>query len=54
MSDYAVINPATGETLRTYPTIGDEQLQQRIADADAAHRAWASSTTVSLPTSART
>ena len=46
MSDYAVINPATGETLRTYPTIGDEQLQQRIADADAAHRAWASSTTV--------
>ena len=32
--DCAVINPATGETLRTYPTISDEQLRERIADAD--------------------
>ena len=48
MSDYAVINPATGETLKTYPTIGDQQLRQRIADADATHRAWTSSTTVEM------
>jgi hypothetical protein len=29
MSGYAVINPATGETLKTYPTIGDQELQIR-------------------------
>ena len=26
MSDYAVVNPATGETVQTYPTIGDDEL----------------------------
>jgi succinate-semialdehyde dehydrogenase/glutarate-semialdehyde dehydrogenase len=31
MSDYAVINPATGETLKTYPTITDDELQAAIA-----------------------
>ena len=46
MNDYAVINPATGKTLRTYPTISDEQLRERIADADTTHKAWTSSTTV--------
>jgi len=40
MSDYAVINPATGETLATYPTLTDEQLEQKIAAADAAYRTW--------------
>jgi succinate-semialdehyde dehydrogenase / glutarate-semialdehyde dehydrogenase len=44
MSDYAVVNPATGETVKEYPTITDAELEQAIADADAAHRAWASST----------
>ena len=44
MSDYAVVNPATGETVKEYPTITDAELEQAIADADAAHRAWATST----------
>ena len=40
MSDYAVINPATGETLATYPTITDEALETVLAKADAAYRTW--------------
>jgi len=40
MSDYAVVNPATGETLATYPTITDDALQEAIAGADAAFRTW--------------
>ncbi len=44
MSDYAVVNPATGETLQTYPTITDAELADAIGRADAAHRAWGSST----------
>jgi len=46
MSDYAVVNPATGETVKTYPTIGDDELKDAIGRADAAQRAWAPSTTV--------
>src|SRR3954471_13206120 len=46
MSDYAVVNPATGETLQTYPTITDAELTDAIGRADAAHRAWAGSSTV--------
>ncbi len=40
MTDYAVVNPATGETLATYPTITDEALEAAIAQADAAYRTW--------------
>jgi succinate-semialdehyde dehydrogenase/glutarate-semialdehyde dehydrogenase len=40
MSDYAVVNPATGETLATYPTIADDALEGVIARADAAFRTW--------------
>ncbi|MBW9111248.1 NAD-dependent succinate-semialdehyde dehydrogenase [Microbacterium trichothecenolyticum] len=40
MTDYAVVNPATGETLATYPTITDEALETAIAGADAAYRTW--------------
>lgn len=40
MTDYAVVNPATGETLATYPTITDEALEAAIAKADAAYRTW--------------
>ena len=29
MSDYAVVNPATGETVKTYPTISDDALEGR-------------------------
>src|SRR3954469_7848456 len=40
MADYAVVDPATGETIKTYPTITDEQLQTAIGAAHAAHPAW--------------
>ena len=40
MSRYAVVNPATGETLSTYPEITDEQFDRVIASADAAYRNW--------------
>src|SRR3954462_4367800 len=41
-TDYAVINPATGETLKTFDTIGDDDLQGAIGRAAGAHRAWGS------------
>jgi succinate-semialdehyde dehydrogenase/glutarate-semialdehyde dehydrogenase len=43
---YAVVNPATGETIKTYPTISDEDLQGAIAAASEAYRSWSKSTTV--------
>src|SRR5688572_18116940 len=43
---YAVTNPATGETVRTYDTITDAELEAAIARADEAHRTWSKSTTV--------
>jgi succinate-semialdehyde dehydrogenase/glutarate-semialdehyde dehydrogenase len=43
---YAVVNPATGEVVKEYPTIPDEELKGAIARADQAHREWSSSTTV--------
>ncbi|MEA2483337.1 MAG: succinate-semialdehyde dehydrogenase / glutarate-semialdehyde dehydrogenase [Thermoleophilaceae bacterium] len=46
MSDYAVVNPATGETVKTYPTISDADLTDAIGRADAAHSTWSKSTTV--------
>jgi succinate-semialdehyde dehydrogenase/glutarate-semialdehyde dehydrogenase len=46
MNDYAVVNPATGETVKTYPTISDQDLAAAIGRADKAHRNWSSVTTV--------
>src|SRR3954463_14431489 len=46
MSMYAVVDPATGETLKEYPTITDEELRDAIARADQAHREWSSAATV--------
>jgi succinate-semialdehyde dehydrogenase/glutarate-semialdehyde dehydrogenase len=43
---YAVTNPATGETVRTFETISDAELDAAIAAADEAHRTWSKSTTV--------
>lgn len=40
MADYAVVNPATGETLKEYPTISDGDLAAAIGRAHAAHPAW--------------
>lgn len=45
MSTYAVINPATGETVKEYPEIGDEELRAAIERADQASRTWPSSST---------
>ena len=46
MSDYAVVNPATGETVKTYPTISDADLKDAIARADNAHDTWSKTATV--------
>ena len=46
MSDYAVVNPVTGETIKSYPTIKDTELSSAIARADDAHRTWSRSTSV--------
>ena len=44
MSDYAVVNPATGQTLATYPTATDAEVEAAIAAADAAYRDWGRAT----------
>ncbi len=41
MADYAVINPATGKTVREYPTITDEELRDAIKRAANAGNDWA-------------
>jgi succinate-semialdehyde dehydrogenase/glutarate-semialdehyde dehydrogenase len=46
MSVYAVVDPATGETVKEYPTITDDELRDAIARADQAHRTWSQSSTV--------
>ena len=46
MSMYAVVDPATGETLKEYPTITDDELRDAIARADRAHREWSRAATV--------
>ncbi|MFT4136399.1 NAD-dependent succinate-semialdehyde dehydrogenase [Microbacterium sp.] len=40
MSSYAVVNPATGQTLATYPPTTDEELESAVAGADRAYRTW--------------
>jgi succinate-semialdehyde dehydrogenase / glutarate-semialdehyde dehydrogenase len=47
MGQYAVINPATGETIREYPEISDEVLSSAIAAAEGAHKEWGLKTSVS-------
>jgi succinate-semialdehyde dehydrogenase/glutarate-semialdehyde dehydrogenase len=46
MSSYAVTNPATGEQIKTFPTITDDELDAAIALATETHRTWLRSTTV--------
>jgi succinate-semialdehyde dehydrogenase/glutarate-semialdehyde dehydrogenase len=41
-----VVNPATRETVQSYPTISDDALDHAIASADQAHRGWSRSSTV--------
>src|SRR6476469_1111242 len=46
MSSYAVVNPATGETIKEYPEISDEELRAAIDRADQASRTFPASTSV--------
>jgi succinate-semialdehyde dehydrogenase/glutarate-semialdehyde dehydrogenase len=46
MSTYAVVNPATGETIKEYPEISDDDLRAAIDRADQASRSYPSSTSV--------
>ena len=46
MSDYAVVNPATGETVKEYPTISDAGLQEAIASAEDAFRDWSKNSSI--------
>ncbi len=46
MADFAVINPATGETVKEYPTITDAELKDTIALAYKAQQEWIPTTTV--------
>ncbi|MEA2495185.1 MAG: succinate-semialdehyde dehydrogenase / glutarate-semialdehyde dehydrogenase [Thermoleophilaceae bacterium] len=43
---YAVVDPATGETVKEYPTISDDDLRAAIGRADEAHSTWSASTSV--------
>ena len=45
MSKYAVVNPATGETLSTYPTASDADIVAAVDGAAAAYRDWSRTTT---------
>jgi len=46
MSSYAVVNPATGETVKEYEEISDDGLRAAIDRADKASRSFPSSTSV--------
>lgn len=46
MSKYAVVDPATGETLRRYETASDSQVAAAIEAADRAHADWSRHSTV--------
>ena len=46
MSAYAVVNPATGEMVREYETITDDDLRAAIARAAEAHDSWGAASSV--------
>ena len=46
MSDYTVVDPATGITHATYDAFTDAQVEEAIAQAAAAHAGWSRSSTV--------
>ncbi len=46
MSQYAVVDPATGDVVKEYPTTTDEQMEQAMASAAKAHREWGRTSTV--------
>src|SRR5918997_591051 len=44
--EYAVVNPATGETLKRFDPISDDDLRDAVARAHRAHEEWNRSTSV--------
>ncbi len=46
MSGYAVVDPATGETVQTYPTIANDALAAAIVRANDTHRTWSRTSSV--------
>ncbi|BBZ34110.1 NAD-dependent succinate-semialdehyde dehydrogenase [Mycolicibacterium confluentis] len=46
MSLYAVVDPATGETVQEYPTATDQQIEEALASASKAFKEWSKTTTV--------
>ncbi|MGU3497602.1 NAD-dependent succinate-semialdehyde dehydrogenase [Mycobacterium sp. C31M] len=46
MSLYAVVDPATGEVVREYPTATDVQIEEAISAASKAFKEWSKTTTV--------
>jgi succinate-semialdehyde dehydrogenase / glutarate-semialdehyde dehydrogenase len=46
ISGYAVVDPTTGETVQTYPTITNDALGDAIDRAGETHRTWSRSTSV--------
>jgi succinate-semialdehyde dehydrogenase/glutarate-semialdehyde dehydrogenase len=46
MSNYAVVNPATGEQVKEYPDITDAELETAIGKAADAHATWSQTSTV--------
>ncbi|MGW0159241.1 NAD-dependent succinate-semialdehyde dehydrogenase [Mycobacterium sp. NPDC003323] len=46
MSLYAVVDPATGEVVREYPTATDDQIEEALAAAAQAFGDWSKTTTV--------
>ncbi|MCF6389323.1 NAD-dependent succinate-semialdehyde dehydrogenase [Mycobacterium sp. MBM] len=46
MSLYAVVDPATGDVVKEYPTATDDQIEAAVSAASAAFTQWSKSTTV--------
>lgn len=46
MTSFVVTNPATGETVREYATVSEDELQRAIDCAADAYRSWSRTTTV--------
>jgi len=46
MSLYAVVDPATGETVKEYPTATDQEIQQAVTAAEDAYQTWGKTSTV--------
>ena len=46
MLKYAVVNPATGETIKEYPTATAAEIEAALADTQQAYADWSRKTTV--------